>query len=201
MRKRLKSIHLLAPIWLGILMLSPAPVSAQTQTTPDFSGLWKQDNDRCQPKRSGDITLRIEHLAPAFTVETTISRASASSRQAVQKYTTDGKVSVSTGTDGDEFRTSIVWKDSSLVFSIEEHEDGRILLSKETWSIIEDGATLERIREPRNGEKQTLFYRRLQSGFKSDGSPAPIGESGPGNERPSVWLAYEVADAAKRNWP
>jgi hypothetical protein len=201
MRKRLKSIHFAVPIWLGILMLSAAPVAAQTQTTPDFSGLWKQDNDRCQPKRSGDITLRIEHLAPALTVETTISRAPANPRQAVQKYTTDGKVSVSTGTDGDEFHTSIVWKGSSLVFSIEEHENGRILLSKETWSVIEEGATLERIREPINGEKQTLFYRRLPSGFRSGGSPARFGESGLGNEGLSVWLAYETADAAKRNWP
>jgi len=72
------------------------------------------------------------------------------------------KFSVSTGADGDEFKTSVVWKDSRLVFSIEEHEDGRILQSKETWSVIEDGATLERIREHPNGEKQTLFFRRIR---------------------------------------
>jgi len=81
----------------------------------------------------------------------------------MQKYTTDGKVSVSTGADGDEFNTSIVWRDSSLVFSIEEHEDGRILQSKETWSVIEEGATLERIRERPNGEKQILFFHRYPS--------------------------------------
>ena len=52
----------------------------------------------------------------------------------MQRYTTDGKVSMSTGADGDEFHTSVVWKESSLVFSIEEHEDGRILLSRETWT-------------------------------------------------------------------
>ena len=75
-------------------------------------------------------------------------------------------VSVSTGADGDEFKTSVVWKNSSLTFFIEEHEDGRILQSTETWSVTEDGATLERIRERSDGEKQTLFYRRLQSGFK-----------------------------------
>jgi hypothetical protein len=68
---------------------------------------------------------------------------------------------VSTGADGDKFNSSVVWKNSSLVFSIEEHEDGRILQSKETWLVIEEGATLERIRERPNGEKQTLFFRRL----------------------------------------
>lgn len=143
------------------LLLSITAAVAWPQGTPDFSGLWKQDNDRCQPKRNGDATLRIEHHDPELTVETSISGNSASSRHAIQRYTTDGKVSVSTGADGDEFNTSIVWKDSSLIFSIEEHEDGRILQSKETWSVIEDGATLERIRERPNGEKQTLFFRRM----------------------------------------
>ncbi len=150
-----------ARIFLGILLLSTAAAVAWSQGTQDFSGLWKQDNDRCQPRRNGDVTLRIEHHDPELTVETSISRNSSSSRHAVQKYTTDGKLSVSTGADGDEFNASVVWKDSSLVFSIEEHEDGRILQSKETWLVIEEGATLERIRERPNGEKQTLFFRRL----------------------------------------
>ena len=147
--------------FLCVLLLSTAAAVAWPQGTPDFSGLWKQDNDRCQPKRNGDVTLRLEHHDPELTVETSISRNSASSRHAIQKYTLDGKVSVSTGADGDEFNTSVVWKDSNLVFSIEEHEDGRIIQSKETWSVIEDGATLERIRERPNGERQTLFFRRI----------------------------------------
>jgi hypothetical protein len=148
-------------VFLGILLLATAMRVAQPQGMPDFSGTWKQDNDRCQPKRKGDVTLRIEHHKPMLTVETTISRNSASASHAVQKYTTDGKVSVSTGADGDEFYTSIAWKESSLVFSIEEHEDGRILQSKEVWSVIEDEATLRRIREHSDGEKQTLFFRRI----------------------------------------
>ena len=148
-------------VFLGILLLVTAAVVARAQGTPDFSGLWKQDNGRCQPKRNGDVTLRIEHHGPELTVETSISRNSSSSRHAVQKYTTDGKVSASTGADGDEFHTSVVWKDSSLVFSIEEHEDGRVLHSKETWSIIEDGTTIEKVRERLNGEEQTLFFRRI----------------------------------------
>jgi hypothetical protein len=148
-------------IFLGILLLSAAAAVAWSQGTTDFSGVWKQDNDRCQPKPNGDVMLRIEHHDPELTVETSISHNSASSRHALQKYTTDGKVSVSTGADGDEFNTSVLWKDSSLVFSIEEREDGRILQAKETWLVIEEGATLERIRERTNGEKQTLFFRRL----------------------------------------
>jgi hypothetical protein len=159
MRTNKNSIFRCARVFLVMLLLSAAAV-AWPQAKPDFSGQWKQDNDRCQPKRSGDVSLRIEQSSAALVVETTISHGEGKSRHAVQKYTTDGKVSVSTGADGDEFHTGAVWKDATLVFSIEEHEDGRILLSTETWSLIEGGATLERIRERPNGETQTLFFRR-----------------------------------------
>jgi hypothetical protein len=158
MRRSDQWTHRRIRICLSILFL----LSAITATAQDFSGLWKQDNDRCHPKRNTDVTLRIEHHDSELTVKISISSNSASSRNAVQKYTTDGKVSVSTGADGDEFYTSVTWKNASLVFSIEEHEDGRILQSKETWSVIEDGATLERIRERPDGEKQTLLFRRIQ---------------------------------------
>jgi len=157
-------------ILLNAFVLSAIAATAWAQARPDFSGMWRQDNDRCQPKRSGDLTLHIEHRDPEFTVETTISRMSASPRHTVQKYTTDRKVSVSTGADGDEFHTSVVWKDSNLVFAIEEHEDGRVLLSKETWSVIEDGATLERIRERPNGETQILFFGWHPSEFSENKS-------------------------------
>src|SRR6202161_3415027 len=99
-------------IFLGVLLLSTAAAVGWSQGAPDFSGQWKQDNDRCQPKRNGDVTLRIEHHDPELTVETSISRNSGNSRHAVQKYTTDGIVSVSTGADGDEFHTSVVRKDA-----------------------------------------------------------------------------------------
>ena len=161
MRKSKVSMPISLRAFLCILLLSTAAGVASPQGTPDFSGLWKQDNDRCQPKRTGDVTLRIEQHSPALTVETSIARSSSSSRHAMQKYTTDGKVSASTGADGDTFYTSVVWKDASLVLSIEEHEDGRILPSKETWSLSADGATLEKVRERPNSERQILFFRRI----------------------------------------
>ena len=150
---------------LSALVLAAITLPTSAQATPDFSGQWKQDNDRCQPKRNGEVALRIEQKGSELTVETSISRNNASSRHALQKYTTDGKVSVSTGADGDEFHTSATWEDANLVFAIEEHEDGRILRSKETWSLIEKGATLQRTRERADGEKQVLLYRRQQSGL------------------------------------
>jgi hypothetical protein len=158
-------------MFLGLLLAIPmVPAGLLSQPNPDFSGTWQQSNERSSPKRMGNVTLQIQHRNPELTVETTIVRGSGATRHAVQRYTTDGKSSLSTGADGDEFHTSIVWNGQSLVFSIEEHEDGRILLSKETWTLIENGAALQRVREPVSPDgagKQTLIYLRQAPGNRS----------------------------------
>jgi hypothetical protein len=137
-----------------------AAAGSLAQQTPNFSGIWKQSNERCQPVRHGDVTLRIDHHEPELTVETEIRRGADPEKKATQRYTTDGKTSVTTGADGDEFHTSIARSGGSLVFSVEEHEDGRILKSKETWTLVEGGATLERVRELSEGRKDVLIYQR-----------------------------------------
>jgi hypothetical protein len=144
-----------------ILLLLCIVTAARPQSKADFSGLWMQDNDRSRPTRKGEATLRIEQNEAELIVETLISHGAANLRHAIQRYTTDGKVSTSTGADGDEFHTSIVWNGQSLVFTIEEHEDGRTILSKETWTLIENGAALQRVRERADGsEKQIQIYLR-----------------------------------------
>jgi len=134
MTKTKRLIHRCARVRLSILLLLAIAAVAWPQSASDFSGLWKQDNDRCQPKRGSYVTLRIDQSGPELTVETSISHGSLNSRHAVQ--------------------------DSSLVFSIEEHEEGRILRSRETWSLIDNGATLQRTRESLDGEKQILIFHR-----------------------------------------
>jgi hypothetical protein len=141
-----------------------APSGICLPPNADFSGTWKQSNERSTPARTGNVTLHIDHRDPEMTVETIILRGSAAPRHAFQRYTTDGKTSISTGADGDEFHTSVVWRGQGLVFSVEEHEDGRIILSREIWTLIENGAAIERCRE-RNGtrdrsRKQTIIYLR-----------------------------------------
>jgi hypothetical protein len=96
-------------------------------TVPDFSGTWKQSNEQCSPKRTDDVTLKIQHRDPELVVETTSKELTA--RHALQRYTTDGVESKSTGADGDEFHSMVVWKDGSLIFDIVEIEDGKRLKS------------------------------------------------------------------------
>jgi hypothetical protein len=151
-------------ILLPALLVAPGGFCAPL--APDFSGTWKQSNERSTPVRKGDVTLRIVHHDPDLMVETTILRDSAPPRRALQHYTTRGTTSVSTGADEDEFRTSVVWNGPSLVFSIEEHEDGRIIIWHETWSLLDNGAAIERRRQREHdaaGEQTILYLRQVTS--------------------------------------
>jgi hypothetical protein len=150
-------------MFLVLLLAGVMGPSGSCLPNADFSGTWKQSNERSTPARTGSVILQIDHRDPDITVETTILRGSAASRHALQHYTTDGKTSVSTGVDGDEFHTSVVWSGQGLVFSVEEHEDDRIILSRETWTLIENGTALERCRERSGSQedaKQKIIYLR-----------------------------------------
>jgi hypothetical protein len=146
------------PAWL----LMPV-VNSQT-TRPNFSGVWLQNNQGSTPARTGYVELKIDHQDPDLTIATTVMRKSSPPRHAVQHYRTDGQSSVSTGVDGDEFHSTVVWRDQSLLFSVEEHEDGRVLYSRETWTLGENNKILTRLRERTGGddraERQTIRYQR-----------------------------------------
>jgi hypothetical protein len=90
MTERKKLIRYSRRVRFSVLLFLALTVVAWPQAAPDFSGIWKRDDDRSQPKRSGNVTLQIEHHDPELTVETTISPDSPKSRHAMQKYTTDG---------------------------------------------------------------------------------------------------------------
>jgi hypothetical protein len=151
---------------LRVLLLAGviAPAGICASPNADFSGTWKQSNERSTPARTGNVILHIDHRDPDMTVETTILRGSAAPRHATQHYTTDGRTSQSTGADGDDFYTSVIWNGKTLVFSVEEHENGRIIHSQETWALVQNGAAIERLKD-RNGTedpaaKQTIIYVR-----------------------------------------
>src|SRR5580658_2565054 len=146
-------------IMIAVLSLAALSFAADAPA-PDFSGIWKQSNEQCSPKRTGDVTLRIEHLDPKLDVETT-SRGLIT-RHALQRYTTDGAESKSTGADGDEFHSMVVWKDSTLVFDITEIEDGKRLKSTEIWSLTGGGESLKRVRKTEKAGDQTLIYVRTK---------------------------------------
>ena len=145
---------------MKLLLIAIAALGfAAEAPAPDFSGIWKQSNEQCSPKRTGDVTLRIEHRDPKLVVETTSKGLI--TRHALQRFTTDGVESKSTGADGDEFHSIVVWKDGTLVFDITEIEDGKRLKSTEIWSLT-GGESLKRVRRTEKAGDQTLIYVRTK---------------------------------------
>ncbi len=100
---------------MNLLLIAIAAFSLLAEAPrTDFSGTWKQNNEQCSPRRTGDVTLKIDHRDPDLVVETTSKGLI--TRHALQRYTTDGAESKSIGADGDEFHSIVVWKDNTLVF-------------------------------------------------------------------------------------
>lgn len=164
--------------FLLLLLTSTVFASAAicSPSEPDFSGTWKQSNERCVPKRTGTAVRHIDQRGSDLVVETNVVRSSGPPRHAVQRYTTDGVTSVSTGTDGDEFHTSVTRNGDSLIFAMEEHERGRVIHSKEKWTLIENGSALKIDRENLGADddgpqKQTLVY--LLQSPSSNGQSLP----------------------------
>jgi hypothetical protein len=144
---------------MNLLLIVIAAIGFAAETpAPDFSGIWKQSNERSSPQRRGDVTLAIQHRDPEFIVEATSKGPTP--RHALQRYTTDGTESRSIGADGDEYHSRVVWKDGTLVFDIVEIEDGKRLISTEIWSLIDGGMTLKRVRKTEKAGEQTLIYVR-----------------------------------------
>jgi hypothetical protein len=144
---------------MNLILIAIAALSLLAEgTAPDFTGVWKQNNEECSPKRTGDVTLNIRHRDPELLMETTSKGRTV--KHALQRYTTDGLESKSTGADGDEFHSMVVWKDGSLIFDIVEIEDGKRLKSTEIWSLIGGGMTLKRLRRTAKSGGQMLIYSR-----------------------------------------
>jgi hypothetical protein len=83
-------------------------------------------------------------------------------RHALQRDTTDAVESKSTGADGDEFHSIVVWSDGTLVFDITEIEGSKRLKSTKIWSLIGGGESLKRVRTTETAGDQTLIYVRTK---------------------------------------
>jgi len=63
------------------------------------------------------------------------------------KYEIGGPELVYTGLDGDEFHTKVRWDGESLAFDTVEHERGREIVSKQTWTLADGGAVLREVKQ------------------------------------------------------
>ena len=110
-------------------------------TEPGLLRNLEQSNERCAPTRTDDVTLHIDQRDPDLRLwRLPCSEVPGRPGTLCNATVPMAEHSVSIGADGDEFHTSVAWNGPSLLFSVEEHEDGRILLSRETWTLIDNGS-------------------------------------------------------------
>ena len=128
MRTLAQSLAVFIPLFLAI--------SVNTQTPTDFTGHWRQQNESGSQRQ-----LDIEPKWPELARENHGYQFSRGTRRLEVKYVIGGPETSYKGLDGDEFRSSVRWDGSTLVFDTVEHEDGRDIPEKTVWALTGDRPT------------------------------------------------------------
>jgi len=69
-------------------------------------------------------------------------------------YHLGGPETVYTGLDGDEFHSKAKLSGDEIVFTVVEHEDGKLIPYTETWTLIDGGTSIQRVKL--SGGKKTI---------------------------------------------
>ena len=119
---------------LTVLLLG---VSVSGQTPIDFTGHWRQRTNSGIQRQ-----LEVEQKGKSLRVKTVITNSEGTRNLEVQ-YEIGGSETTYKGLDGDEFRSSVHWNGSNLVFDTIEHEAGTEVPQKAVWTLSADGNTLQ----------------------------------------------------------
>ena len=114
----------------------------------DFTGHWRQDSGSGTQRQ-----LEIEQNGEKLRVKTIITNSQGTRRDLEVKYQIGGSETAYTGLDGDEFRSTVRWDGSSLVFDITEREDGKDIRQKTIWTLSVDRNALQVNRESEKSGK------------------------------------------------
>jgi len=132
----------------------------------NLSGKWLQNNERSIPPvknkaRSYEMTVEASEKALRVRV---IANSGHGERRLDLNYQIGGKELVYTGMDGDEYHSKVHWDGDLLVFTTVEHERGRLIPSQETWTLIDSGNSLQRVKvssAPGEESKNVYVLERL----------------------------------------
>lgn len=131
----------LAAIFFTMMCLSAAD-------RPNFTGTWKMNPDQSsfgQLPRPVEYERRIDHKDPVIAM--TVRQVSQSGEQTVDlKVRTDGQESVNTSRTG-EGKTVGKWMGRDLQLTTTREVDGGQAVTREKWSLSEDGKTLTSLTE------------------------------------------------------
>ena len=112
-------------------------ISVSGQTPPDFTGHWRQQTNSKTQRR-----LEVEQKGQNLRVKTAVTNSDGT-RNLELKYVIGGPETSYRGLDGDEFRSSVRWDASSLVFDTVEQEGSNEIPQKAVWTLSADGNALQ----------------------------------------------------------
>jgi hypothetical protein len=112
-------------------------ISIRGQSATDFAGHWRQETNSATQRQ-----LEIGQDGQALLVKTIITNSQGTRRLEV-KYEIGGPQITYTGLDGDQFRSSVHWDGSALVFDTVEHEHGRDIPERTAWTLSADHNALQ----------------------------------------------------------
>lgn len=112
-------------------------ISVSGQTPPDFTGHWRQQtNSKTQRE------LEVEQKGQNLRVKTVVTNSDGT-RNLEVKYVIGGPETRYTGLDGDEFRSSVRWDTTGLVFDTIEREGSNEIPQKAVWTLSANGNELQ----------------------------------------------------------
>jgi hypothetical protein len=124
-------------------------VSVGGQTSTDFTGRWRQETNSKTQRQ-----LEVEQKGQNLRVKTAVIN-SEGTRNLEVKYVIGGPETTYTGLDGDEFRSSVRWDASRLVFDTIEQEGANEISQKAVWTLSTDGNALQVDRQITKSGKTT----------------------------------------------
>jgi hypothetical protein len=142
---------------LALLLLSSGARLACAQDRPDFSGTWRQVNERTVPRpKDKSYSYRTVVDQHDSVLDVVVSVVGGREQGELRlHYSIGGGELVYTGLDHDEFHTTVRWRGQELVFDTVEYERGQKVLVTETWSLLEGGHTLKRVKEENGQDKHS----------------------------------------------
>ncbi len=120
---------------LGIIVVSFLAISVSGQTPPDFTGHWRE-----QTSSKTQRQLEVEQKGQDLRVKTAVTNSDGTLEV---KYVIGGPETTYRGLDGDEFRSTVRWNASSLVFDTIEQEGSTEIPQKAVWTLSADANELQ----------------------------------------------------------
>ncbi len=148
----------------GIVILALLSVASAFGQTPDFTGTWKQVDQSSLVRID-----RIEQNGPYLKVAMDSRSAPGSTARlgfvlmGTHEYNIDGEERADSGYNGRQRWMTIGWQGSALVFLRIVKAGYRVIVTRETWVLSDDGNTLTRTTRVINMDgvtKSTVTFER-----------------------------------------